>query len=301
MKRILLILLLSFSFLKADITEYFPKQDANVIDQENLLSQNVKNDVNNILQDHQKRKSNQIIVVILKSLNDYKIEDYANQLKRYWKVEDKNVLVLISMQEKQIEINVSNELKNRVNNEILNEIIEYTIKPNFKAKQYELGTLKAINEIILALQYEYIPKTNKANFSTNSNYVLFLTFLFFVVLFLFMFINSISKKRKNIFIYRISKSFMYSSFFAFVALFISKIYTLHYLIIFGVVFILVFLVCYFFIKEYSDFSLNENSKYSLNSKNFETILNELNTISKDTTLNKKEFLKQQQGNANANW
>ena len=61
------------------------------------------------------------------------------------------------------------------------------------------------------------------------------------------------------------------------------------------------LVCYFFIKEYSDFSLNENSKYSLNSKNFETILNELNTISKDTTLNKKEFLKQQQGNANANW
>ena len=301
MKKNLLILLLSFTFLNADILQYFPKQEANIIDQENLLSQNVKNDINFILQDHQKRKSNQIIVVILKSLNGYKIEDYVNQLKKYWKLEDKNVLVLISMQEKQIEINVSNELRNRVNNEILNEIIEYTIKPNFKAKQYELGTLKAINEIILALQYEYISKTDKANFSTNSNYVLFITFLFFVVLFLFMFINSISKKRKNILIYRISKSFLYSSFFAFVALFISKIYTLHYLIIFGVVFILVFLICYLFIKEFKNSSLNENSKYSLNSKNFETILNELNTISKETTLNKKEFLKQQQGNANANW
>ena len=38
------------------------------------------------------------------------------------------------MQEKQIEINVSNELKNRVNSDISNEIIEYTIKPNFKSK-----------------------------------------------------------------------------------------------------------------------------------------------------------------------
>ena len=128
MNKILLILLLNFTFLNADITQYFPKQEGNIIDQENLLSQNVKNDINSILQDHQKRKSNQIIVVILKSLNGYKIDDYSNQLKKYWKLEDKNVLVLISMQEKQIEINVSNELKNRVNSDISNEIIEYTIK-----------------------------------------------------------------------------------------------------------------------------------------------------------------------------
>ena len=299
MKKIILILLLNFAFLNANITQFFPKQEGNIIDQENLLSQNVKNDINFILQDHQKRKSNQIIVVILKSLNGYKIEDYVNQLKKYWKLEDKNVLVLISMQEKQIEINVSNELRNRVNNEILNEIIEYTIKPNFKAKQYELGTLKAINEIILALQYEYIPKTNKINFSTNSNYTLFVTFLFFVGIFLFMFINSISAK--NIFIYKTSKSLIYSSFFAFVSLLISRIYTLDYLMIFCVVFILVFLICYFFIKELNNSTLNENSKYSLKSNNFETILDNIKNISEDTTSNKKEFLKQKQGNANANW
>lgn len=298
MNKILLILLLNFAFLNADITQYFPKQDGNIIDQENLLSQNVKNDINFILQDHQKRKSNQIIFVILKSLNDYKIDDYTNQLKKHWELEDKNVLILISIQDKQIEINVSNELKNRVTNDIANEIIEYTIKPNFKAKQYELGTLKAINETILALQYEYVPKTNKVDFSTN-NYILFITFLFFIVLFLFMFINSISKK--NMFIYKISKSFIYSLYIGFITLLISKIYTLDYLIIFSSAFILTFLICYFLIKEIKNSSLNEKSKYTLNSDNFETILDNMKTISENTTLDKKEFLKQQQGNANANW
>ncbi len=297
MNKILLILLLNFTFLNADITQYSPKKEGNIIDQENLLSQNVKNDINFILQDHQKRKSNQIIFVILKSLNDYKIDDYTNQLKKHWKLEDKNVLILISMQDKQIEINVSNELKNRVTNDIVNEIIEYTIKPNFKAKQYELGTLKAINETILALQYEYVPKTNKVDFSTN-NHILFITFLFFIVLFLFMFINSIS--RKNMFIYKISKSFAYSLFIGFIALLISKIYTLDYLMIFSAVFILTFLVFYFSTKEIKNSSLNENSRYTLNSDNLETILDNMETISKDTTLYRKEFLKQQ-GNANANW
>ena len=42
MNKILLILLLNFTFLNADITQYFPKQEGNIIDQENLLSQNVK-------------------------------------------------------------------------------------------------------------------------------------------------------------------------------------------------------------------------------------------------------------------
>jgi Na+/melibiose symporter-like transporter len=71
--------------------------------------------------------------------------------------------------------------------------------------------------------------------------------------------------------------------------------------IFCVVFILVFLICYFFIKELNNSTLNENSKYSLKSNNFETILDNIKNISEDTTSNKKEFLKQKQGNANANW
>ena len=59
MKKILLTLLFSFSFLNADITQYFPKLEGRIIDQVNLLSPAIKNDINSILKDHEKRKTNQ--------------------------------------------------------------------------------------------------------------------------------------------------------------------------------------------------------------------------------------------------
>ena len=86
MKKILLTLFLLVSFLKADITEYFPKLDGRIVDQVNLISSPVKNDINSILEKHEKETSNQIVVVILDSLHDYQIEDYSYQLGRYWGV-----------------------------------------------------------------------------------------------------------------------------------------------------------------------------------------------------------------------
>jgi len=49
MKKILLILLFIFSFLNADITQYFPKLEGRVVDEANLLSPLVKKDIDLIL------------------------------------------------------------------------------------------------------------------------------------------------------------------------------------------------------------------------------------------------------------
>ena len=159
MKKILLTLLFIFSFLNADITQYFPKLEGRIIDQVNLLSPAIKNDINSILKDHEKRKTNQIVVVILDSLHGYEIEDYSYQLGRYWGIGEKEknngVLLVISMAEKKIRIEVGYGLEGALTDKISHEIINYTIMPNFKAKQYELGVLKAVNEIILSIQGEY--------------------------------------------------------------------------------------------------------------------------------------------------
>ena len=110
MKKIILTLIFIFSFLNADISQYFPKLEGRVIDQVNLLSAPVKKDINKILENHEKETSNQIVVVILDTLNGYPIEDYSYQLGRFWGIgqKDKNngVLLVIAMQEKKIRIEV---------------------------------------------------------------------------------------------------------------------------------------------------------------------------------------------------
>lgn len=107
MKKIIISLLFAFSLLNADITQYFPKLDGRVIDQANLLSPAVKKDIDLILQTEEEKTSNQIVVVILNSLNGYTIEEYSYQLGRFWGIgqKDKNngVLLVVSMEEKKYE------------------------------------------------------------------------------------------------------------------------------------------------------------------------------------------------------
>ena len=293
MKKILLTLLFIFSFLNADITQYFPKLEGRIIDQVNLLSPAIKNDINSILKDHEKRKTNQIVVVILDSLHGYEIEDYSYQLGRYWGIGEKEknngVLLVISMAEKKIRIEVGYGLEGALTDKISHEIINYTIMPNFKAKQYELGVLKAVNEIILSIQGEYSPKVDIGDFSNTSKFAFLIPLIFFALMFLSMFANSISKKTKNLFFYKTSRSLMNSSFLGFLTFLISKGFTEYYLIVSVAIFVIVFLISYISIKSFNNLLINEYSNKGVNSKNLEEVLDTVGDIMKGVNSINKGF------------
>ena len=248
MKKIIISLLFIFSFLNADISQYFPKLEGRVIDEANLLSSAVKKDIDSILKKEESRTSNQIVVVILNSLNGYTIEDYSYQLGRFWQIgqKEKNngVLLVVSMEERKIRIEVGYGLEGALTDKIAHEIINYTIKPNFKANQYELGILKAVNEIKAAIKGEYQAKAKSNDFNGAIN--AFIPLGFFALIFLSMIANSASRKTKSQFFYKVTKSSMTSSFFAFFTFIISEAFTtynfLAAIIIFTVVFIFNYIV-----------------------------------------------------------
>lgn len=268
MKKIIIFLLFIFSFLNADISQYFPKLDSRVIDEAKILSPNVKKDIDLILKDEEEKSSNQIVVVILNSLHGYTIEEYSYQLGRYWQIgqKDKNngVLLVISMDERKIRIEVGYGLEGALTDKIANEIINYTIKPNFKANQYELGILKAINEIIASIKGEYVakPKSNEFNDVINA----FIPLVFFALIFVSMFINSISRKLKSQFLYKVTNSSMSSSFFAFFTYIMSEAFTTSNLIVALIVFIVVFI---FNLKTARDVDFDKllESNYTSSSRN----------------------------------
>ena len=246
MKKLIILLLFIFSFLNADITQYFPKLEGRVIDQANMLSPDVKKDIDGILNKHEKETSNQIVVVILNSLNGYTIEDFSYQLGRFWGIgqKDKNngVLLVVSKEDRKVRIKVGYGLEGALTDKISHEIINYTIKPNFKANQYELGILKAVNEIKAAIKGEYVGKEKAENFNDPING--FIPLGFFGLVFLSIIINSGSKKIKNVFLYKISRSSLVSSFFAFFTFVISEAFTTYNLLFAIIIFIVVFIFIY---------------------------------------------------------
>lgn len=268
MKKIIIFLLLILNFLNADISQYFPKLEGRVIDEANLLSPEVKKDINNILKNEENKSSNQIVVVILNSLNGYSIEEFSYQLGRFWGIgqKDKNngVLLVVSMKEREIRIEVGYGLEGALTDKISHEIINYTIKPNFKANQYELGILKAVNEIIKATQGEYVVKPKNTDFSSFFNITVPLGF--FTLIFVSMLMNGISRKLKNQVLYKITNSSMSSSFFGFFTYVASQPFVSYSLILALIVFIIVFIFNYINTKKV-DFDKLSKIDYINSSKN----------------------------------
>ncbi len=268
MKKIIIFLLLILNFLNADISQYFPKLEGRVIDEANLLSPEVKKDINNILKNEENKSSNQIVVVILNSLNDYSIEEFSYQLGRFWGIgqKDKNngVLLVVSMKEREIRIEVGYGLEGALTDKISHEIINYTIKPNFKASQYELGILKAVNEIIKATQGEYVVKPKNTDFSSFFNITVPLGF--FTLIFVSMLMNGISRKLRNQVLYKITNSSMSSSFFGFFTYVASQPFVSYSLVLALIIFIIVFIFNYINTKKV-DFNKLSKIEYINSSKN----------------------------------
>ncbi len=248
MKNILLILVFLSNFLFANIEDNFPTLEGRIVDEVNLLSNETKANLNQILATHEKETSNQIVLVILKTLNGYEIADYSYQLGRYWGIgqKDKNngVLLVIALKERKIRIEVGYGLEGALTDKISHDIIEYTIKPNFKRKNFEKGVIEAINEIIKAIKGEY--KAEEQTMALDSETE---PLIFFIIIFISIILSSFFGKSKNLFLYKIFKSSLFSSFFSIFIYSIASAFTSYYFIIAIIVFIILFIFNFINIKK----------------------------------------------------
>lgn len=246
MKKLLLILAFLISFLNADITQYFPPLEGRVIDQAHLLSVDAQEKLTAKLKQHEDETSNQIVVVILNTLNGYEIEEYSYQLGRFWRIGQKEtnngVLLVISMDEKKIRIEVGYGLEGALTDKTSYEIINYTLKPSFRANQFEKGIDKAVDEIIQAIKGEYTPKIK--NDEKDMSFDSIFAFLYFGIIFISMITNSISRRLKSQMMYKVAKSTMFSSFFGFFSFVMAQGFTQYYILVSLLVFIVVFIFNY---------------------------------------------------------
>ncbi|MCU0416366.1 MAG: TPM domain-containing protein [Cytophagaceae bacterium] len=138
-----------------------------VVDFVGLLSPDQQQTLELKLNRYNDTTSNEISIVIVASVGDYDISDYAIQLGHFWgigkKKKDNGVLILIAKEDKKIFIATGQGLEGALPDLICKRIIDYKIKPAFKQASYYEGLNNAIDEIILRSMGEYTAENSSDN------------------------------------------------------------------------------------------------------------------------------------------
>jgi len=159
MKKIFLLFTLLIPAIFGFAQEFPEKSSKLVNDFTNTLSAGQLASLEQKLVAFDDSTSNQIAVVIMKSVGDYDINEYALQLGRKWGVggKEKNngVILLVALGDRKLSIQTGYGLEGALPDVYTKRIIENDIKPFFKDGNYYAGIDAGTNSIISLVKGEY--------------------------------------------------------------------------------------------------------------------------------------------------
>lgn len=163
-----------------------PKLKMWATDLTNTLSQAELQDLNERLKSFQDTTSNQIVVLMIPSLEKYPIEMLAEETATKNKIgtekNDNGILLLIAKDDRELRLEVGYGLEGSVPDAIASSIIRNVIRPQFRDNNYYLGINDGINAIIAAIGGEY--KAEDAD--DNGGFPFVILIIIIIVAFSFM-------------------------------------------------------------------------------------------------------------------
>lgn len=193
MKKILLILFTLISFTVGFGQDILPKPNPPrlVNDAAGVLSPEQVDILERKLVALDDSTSNQIAVVLIKSLGDYAIEDYAVKLFRAWGIGNKKtnngVLIIASIDDHKLWIEVGYGLEGAIPDITAASIYRNEMVPEFRKQNYYRGIDNAINALTKAAVGEYKMKRehkSPANGKGIGSIFTFIIMIIFVIVFL---------------------------------------------------------------------------------------------------------------------
>jgi len=141
----------------------FPRLTGRVVDAASLLSPRLESELMALLEEHERKTSNQVVVVTVASLQGVTIEDFGYQLGRHWDIgqkgKDNGVLLIVAPHERKVRIEVGYGLEGALTDALGRTIIEAEIIPRFKANNYAQGIRAGTIAILAAIDGTYKPAT----------------------------------------------------------------------------------------------------------------------------------------------
>jgi uncharacterized protein len=167
----------------------FPVLTGRVVDEAGILSADTRAKLDSMSAQEEKQTGNQIVVVTLKSLQGYPIEDYGYQLGRKWgigqKGKENGALLIIALTEHKIRIEVGYGLEGQLTDAQTKLIGTEIIAPFFKRNDFDGGVLAGVDAIYKTIGGATItpdPQSGDDNRSSGGHIpILLIVFLLWIV------------------------------------------------------------------------------------------------------------------------
>jgi uncharacterized protein len=164
-----------------------PKLKTRILDQANLIDAASEQQINQLLAGHEKASSNQIIVVTLKDLQGFSIEQAGVEMGRAWgvgqKEQDNGIVLILAQAERKVRIEVGYGLEGVMTDAVSATIVQDYILPRFKTGDFSGGLLVGSQAIVAALGGEYIAPVAKGKKSGNGSGLPSIIFMFIFMAF----------------------------------------------------------------------------------------------------------------------
>ena len=190
------LLLLAAASVTADPN--FPVLSGRVIDDAGILDAATIQNLTGMLEKHEQATGEQVVVVTLKSLGGFAIEDYGYRLGRHWGIGQKGkntgAMLIVVPSEHKVRIEVGYGLEGSLTDAISRTIIDGDILPNFRRGDYNAGVLAGTASILTVLGGGTVTGTEAVTSSSGppSNWVLPLVIMIF---FIFMLLRNLFGSR----------------------------------------------------------------------------------------------------------
>lgn len=183
MKKIILFIIL-FLAMAFPVYAAYPSPTGYVNDFAGVLKPATRKALNLKLSNYKKTTTNEVTVVIIKSLGDQALEDYSIGLADQWKPgvkgKDNGVIFLIAIQDRKMRIEVGRGLEGNLTDVQSQHILDDIVKPQFRDGNYDQGVTDGVNSIISTLNTPQASTSASSNASDNSG-VLSILFILLII------------------------------------------------------------------------------------------------------------------------
>ncbi len=181
-------LLLSLFAFSAFAAEDLPSYNSPVMDYAGVLSSGAKQQLESKILDYRRQSTNEIGVLIVKSLDNNSLEDYAHDAFAKWgigkKGKDNGVLFVVSIDDRKARIEVGYGLEGQLTDLQAGRLVNRNsaMATHFRQGDYDGGVAAVVDGVIASIAGEYKPPPEEDHDDKGAPFPMAAGFILFAVI-----------------------------------------------------------------------------------------------------------------------